>query len=447
MRSSSVKGRKYMHAIGIDIGTTSICGVLINVEDGRLLKSRMVSGDAFIRTDFAWEKLQDVNKIISIAQEILYELADEDTAVIGLTGQMHGILYTDEQGQAVSPLYTWQDQRGNLSFGNTTYAEYFGSCPGYGGVTDFYNRMNGIRPAEAVCCCTIADYLGMKLCGLSEPVIHSSNMTSFGNLSGMENKAEVTGDYRIIGEWSPQSGACGQGVKRIPVSVAIGDNQASVLSTLADERNMLINVGTGSQITVVSDAMVSGENIEARPYVEGKYLIVGAALCGGRAYSVLKNFYQMLFDAAGMKQVDVYGLMAKLVQDGKTLLTVDPRFAGTRSDPSLRGSITGIGTDNFTPSAVTRGVLAGMTEELYGMYQAMGLKREGIVGSGNGIRQNPELVRTIGKCFGGSLKIPVHKEEAAFGAALFALISCGVFENSAQAQTLIRYETDEEGDQ
>lgn len=196
-----------MHAIGIDIGTTSICGVLIDAKDGRLLKSHTVAGDAFIRTDFAWEKLQDVDKIISVARELLYELADPDTAVIGLTGQMHGILYTDEQGQAVSPLYTWQDQRGNLPFGDTTYAEYLGSCPGYGGVTDFYNRMNGIRPAEAVCCCTIADYLGMKLCGLSQPVIHSSNLASFGNISGMENKAEVTGDYRIIGEWSLRSGA------------------------------------------------------------------------------------------------------------------------------------------------------------------------------------------------------------------------------------------------
>lgn len=33
---------------------------------------------------------------------------------IGLTGQMHGILYIDEDGNCVSPLYTWQDGRGNL---------------------------------------------------------------------------------------------------------------------------------------------------------------------------------------------------------------------------------------------------------------------------------------------------------------------------------------------
>ena len=29
---------------------------------------------------------------------------------IGITGQMHGILYVDESGRGLSPLYTWQDR-------------------------------------------------------------------------------------------------------------------------------------------------------------------------------------------------------------------------------------------------------------------------------------------------------------------------------------------------
>ena len=45
----------------------------------------------------------------------------EDIAVIGITGQMHGIVYTDCNGMAISPLYTWQDGRGNLPYGDTTY--------------------------------------------------------------------------------------------------------------------------------------------------------------------------------------------------------------------------------------------------------------------------------------------------------------------------------------
>ena len=41
---------------------------------------------------------------------------------------MHGILYADENGAAVSPLYTWQDERGNLEYKDgATYAEYLNS--------------------------------------------------------------------------------------------------------------------------------------------------------------------------------------------------------------------------------------------------------------------------------------------------------------------------------
>ena len=36
-----------------------------------------------------------------------------DIERIGVTGQMHGILYLDGEGNAVSPLYTWQDARGD----------------------------------------------------------------------------------------------------------------------------------------------------------------------------------------------------------------------------------------------------------------------------------------------------------------------------------------------
>lgn len=444
-----------MHAIGIDIGTTSICGVLLDVSDGKILKQRTIAGKAFIYTENAWERMQDVSKIITIAQGIVEELRDDETGVIGLTGQMHGILYTDAEGAAVSPLYTWQDERGNLPYKDTTYGAYLGSYAGYGNVTDFYNRQNGIRPKEAVSFCTIQDYLGMVLCGLKSPVIHTSNGASFGCfdlktytfgfqadkeckeadnvlMEALGPNAEITGDYRIIGEY-----------KGIPVSVAIGDNQASVFSTLADERSVLVNVGTGSQITVVSRDVISGSGIESRPYAEGKYLVVGAALCGGRAYSILKDFYTKVLQAAGADTCDVYGLMERLMQEEEDTslgLIADTRFAGTRENPKLRGSITNIGEDNFTPGALAKSVLEGMAAELYGMYGQMKVSGGGLVGSGNGIRQNPGLVKVLEACFGEKMKIPVHREEAAYGAALFGLVSCGKFANGADARKLIQYE-------
>lgn len=425
-----------MKAIGIDIGTTSVCGVLIDVNTGEILKSCTKNSEAFITTENEWEKIQSVEKIMSVATGILDSFCDDDIAVIGVTGQMHGIVYTDKNGEAVSPLYIWQDGRGNLPYRDTTYAKHLNSFSGYGNVTDFYNRENGIRPDNAVSYCTIHDYFVMKLTGLKKPLMHSSDAASFGCFDLTENKfdydcnVDITADYTIAGTY-----------RGIPVSVAIGDNQASVFSTLADENNILLNVGTGSQVSVVSDTPVVAENIETRPYFDGKYLIVGAALCGGRAYSILKNFYsEVLGYIEDTDDEKVYAVMNKMIQNLDSLtLKVDTRFAGTRSNAELTGGITGITAENFNPPQLTLGVLNGMATELYEMYEKMGVQRHGIIASGNGIRKNAALVKIFEKMFDSKMQIPCHLEEAAFGAALFGLVSAKNLESANDAQKLIKY--------
>lgn len=426
-----------MQAIGIDIGTTSICGIVIDVENGKLIKSVTKNSNAFIKSKNKWEKIQSVDKIMSVAMEILDGFICNETTAIGVTGQMHGIVYTDTNGHAVSPLYTWQDERGNLPYKDTTYAGYLNSFSGYGNVTDFYNRENGIRPTEATSYCTIHDYFVMKLCGLEKPIMHASDAASFGCYDLKENKfnydcnVDITSDYCIAGTY-----------KNIPVSVAIGDNQASVFSTLADENDILVNIGTGSQISIITDNLPESTEIEVRPYFESKYLVVGAALCGGRAYSLLKNFYADILGYAGsFDDEKIYGIMNKMLENtGTATLKADTRFAGTRNNASVSGSITGITSENFTPSQLTKGILEGIANELLTMYISMGSTKQGIVGSGNGIRKNLELVKIFEKKFNGKMKIPLHMEEAAYGAALFALVSNGTFKNAEAAQKLVMYE-------
>ena len=419
-----------MRAIGIDLGTTSICGVLMDTQTGKVLRSRTENSNAFI--DGAhFERKQSPEKIISLALEILEDLIDSETAAIGVTGQMHGIVYYDGEGKAVSPLYTWQDGRGNEPYGNTTYAEHLHSHSGYGHVTDFYNRVNGLVPENAAGYCTIHDYLVMRLCNLTQAQIHISDAASFGcfdletGKTTYDCKMNVVSDYRIAGAY-----------RGIPVSVAIGDNQASVFSSLADPQSILVNVGTGSQVSVISDKILQGPGIETRPYMEGKYLVVGSALCGGRAYAVLKDFYKRLL---GLDDDAVYARMGQLLEGVESAdLQVDTRFSGSREDETLRGSITGISTQNFTPENLTYGFLDGMIKELFELYQIMGVERTGLIASGNGIRKNAALQRVAERYFSADLRIPAYKEEAACGAALFALVAAGLCKNAREAQSLIR---------
>ena len=97
-----------MKAVGIDIGTTTICGVLMDGETGKLLDSRTLPNDTSIQADDdrSWEHLQDPERILGKCREILKSYLDiySDIVSVGVTGQMHGILYVDRNGKAVSPL-------------------------------------------------------------------------------------------------------------------------------------------------------------------------------------------------------------------------------------------------------------------------------------------------------------------------------------------------------
>lgn len=421
-----------MKAIGIDIGTTSICGVLVNTVSGEIIKSVTKNSEAFITTQNEWEKIQDTQKIIDMAVEIVDSLICDDCTSIGITGQMHGIVYYDKEGKSVSPLYTWQDGRGNQNLENgKTYSECLGIPSGYGYVTDFYNTKNGIRPEGAVGYCTIHDYFGMVITGNKKAILHSSDAASYGDYDLEKNKfnhefyGDITNEFAIIGEY-----------KGIPVSVAIGDNQASVFGALSSDDDILLNIGTGSQISVISDKIIKGENIEVRPYTNGKYLIVGAALCGGRAYAMLEKFYSDIVYAATGERMSMYEVMNNMTSTSDATIVADTRFSGTRSNPGLKGSLSGITTENFTPGDLKCAFLQGIIKELYDMYECMNVKRTSLIGSGNGIRKNNALKKTAEDMFGAKMKIPSHMEEAAFGAALFAMTAVG-FNN---VKDIIRYE-------
>ncbi len=424
-----------MKAIGIDLGTTGISGILFSVEEKNIIKSITKESDAFIKTENTWEKIQDVDKIIGMAQDILDELICEDVLVIGVTGQMHGIVYFDKKGDSVSPLYIWQDGRGNLPYKDTTYAKHLSSFSGYGCVTDFYNKTNCLVPENAVGFCTIADYFVMKLCANVKPVIHATNLASFGcydietKIFSCDYQPLVTDEFKVVGKY-----------KNIPVSVAFGDNQASVLAS-CKKQDILLNVGTGSQVSIITDKIYFADNIETRPYFENNFLTVGSALCGGRAYSLMKDFIrEIISQKVSVSDKEVYQIMENLLSIiDKPTVKADTRFAGTRADKNITGSFTFVSSENFKPGEFIYSVLYGMAEELYGMYNSFGVKRKSIVGSGNGIKKNKRLMKIIEELYGVSLKIPNFEEEASFGAMLFGLIAIGKYQSVEEAQTLIKY--------
>lgn len=428
-----------MKALGIDIGTTTISAVVYDSERC-VIASRTVKNDSFLPGEVS-EKIQDPRAIYETAMESVNNLLEfhPDVRSIGVTGQMHGIVYLDANGDPVSPLYTWQDGRGDLPWGETTWAGRLSEitgydlATGYGMVTHYYNVYHGLVPENAAVFCTIHDFLAMKLAGLRRPVMEATDAASLGLYDAVNHCFDRSAlkaagiDDALLPAIAAEP-CLGVGPLGIPVYAAIGDNQASFLGATAGRTDaLLINIGTGSQISVYSPAYVQTNTLETRPFPDGGWLLVGASLCGGRAYALLENFFRQTVKIATGSEMSLYDAMARMLDDDDItdVPKVSTLFQGTRKDPSLRGSITGLSTENFTPRHLILGTMQGMADELYEMYRGyleLGSQRPAaIIGSGNGLRKNPHLCRIMEKTFGCPLILSENDEEAACGAAIYAM--------------------------
>lgn len=429
-----------MKQLGLDFGTTTISAVVM--EEGIVLKTITLPGAPFLPVVHDWEKLQDPAVHQSRAFEIVEMSLREfpDISQIGVTGQMHGILYLDCTGAPVSPLYTWQDGRGDLPMQDgSTYVSTITAqtgmrvATGYGLVTHYYQVQNGLVPQNATVLCTIQDYITMRLGGLRHPVIDRSNAASLGlfdvavgcfcsqaleKLGLDENMLPeiVTNTHEPIGYY--------QG--KIPVYVAVGDNQTSFLGTTDGLRDvMLVNFGTGSQFSVFSPQYLECPGLETRPFPGGGFLLVGASLCGGRAYALLETFFRetarTMTGAAPEQCYDAINRMLSNAAQPRDLPELVPLFQGTRTDPQRCAEIRGLTVHNFTPLHLVWAMLYGMTDELYNycqIYLSHGGMKKPLYGSGNGLQKNKWLQVCVKDRFEQPLILSKYKEEAARGAAL-----------------------------
>ncbi len=460
-----------MITIGIDLGTTTISGAVLESGDcGRcLLRAESVPNDSFLPPDVPGARIQDAARILRLGRELLDRLLSFCEAgnrgtpdAIGLTGQMHGIVYADDAGRPLGPLYTWQDLRGG-EVRDRIFQETGLTVPaGYGLATHLYNVLHGLVPSGAASLCTIMDLFGMHLTGNRVPIMHMTNAASLGFFHTGQRKFQTAALDAVFGagtlpghpEFSEEICVTGR-YRGIPVTTAIGDNQAGFLASVGTAlKTPLVNFGTGGQVSMLSDCYSEIPGIETRPFLPGLFLMAGSSLCGGRAYALLEQFFRSYAVHAGAADITQYAVMNALAGNalerevsGKVPaadpapdsapdsakstaigacapLVVSPLFCGTRQDPSVRGSVTGISDRNFTPGALILGTLRGMAEELYGYYERMGAGRPvRLVGSGNGLRKNPVLQRLVSERFGAPLEMSPFEEEAACGAAVSACMA------------------------
>ena len=459
-----------MRFAGLDLGTTKIAGLLLEAgpPGGGARVRHVVSRDhqAGLPGAHPWEHLQDPERLLALAREVLGELSAEDGPPDGLcvTGQMHGVLYVDRAGRAASPLWTWLDRRAGLAHPEGgSYAQVLSArtgCqlhPGYGAATHFYNRDHGLVPESAAGLCALMDFVSMRLAGARRPATDPTIAASLGFYDLGRDRLDAAA-VREAGlddlEWSrvvPAGTRLGATEEGTAVLAPLGDNQASFLGSIRDlERSALLNVGTGGQINLFSRQVVPLQPpLDARPFPGGGFLLVGASLCAGKAYALLEELFAGVLESfgTGRPEAPLFDRMNRLAREAgeEPALEVDTRFQGTRGDPGVTGRIGNITPGNLTPAALVRGFLRGIAGELHDCYRRMtdaaGVRRiTAIVASGNAIRRNPALREEFARRFALPLLFPRLGEEAALGAALCAAVGLGALPGYPQAGQMIEYD-------
>ncbi len=447
-------------SVGIDIGTTTLSFSVVNITKKETLDIYNIPNKSKVISEDPHFSLQDPNVIFDKVKKLLDYIIRiySNIKSIGITGQMHGILYLDDRGQAVSDFINWQDKRADIlcedgkSYCQKIYAATgYKISSGFGFATHYYNSLNGEVSSEAYTMCNITDFVAMRLSGnTGVEKIHSSIASSLGlyNIAtvGFDMEAvkklgmkelrlpDVTDDFIPIGDY------CG-----IPVFVPIGDNQASFIGSVdVHSESILLNIGTGSQISAVTaDKVGDIGDLEIRPLNRGKHIICGCSLSGGAAYALLESFFRHFNILMGGSDAPLYNVINSMVNtaydNGTAPLYVDTFFGGKRNTENATGRILGITDKNFTPDALALGFVHGICRELYEFFEGRITGKKYIIASGNAVQKNPVFKMVISDMFGLPVKVSKIKEEASLGASLSAALGSGLLKDESEFSKFIKY--------
>ncbi|MGD1821910.1 MAG: sedoheptulokinase [Pleomorphochaeta sp.] len=449
-----------MNLIGLDIGTTSISGVLYSTKKHEILKISFIDNEFLISGE--GEYIQDPNLILDKIENIINELIDfslDNIMAMSLSSQMHGILYVDDKGDAVSPLYTWQNQRGLKIIENEKLETYLSNILGYPvytgyGITTHYSLLleNNISK-YANKFCTIGDYVCMKLSNSTVPLTDITLAHSMGICdikTGKRSKSlEKLGDacIKYIPEISTKIEKLGE-YKTIAVIQAIGDNQASFLGSVKNKDNsILLNYGTSGQISFFDKDYKNYLGYEIRPLgINEGFINVAFSLCGGNSYKILSSFFEeVVLTFSGNDNINSMKVMDNMDLDfSKKEINCMPFFLGQRGKESSNAYFTNITEANFNSHNIVKSLVMGMAKELFTFYTNLPnskiKKLKYLVGSGNGIRKNFHLQKAVESLYMKKLYLFELQEESCLGSIIHAGKGIGFYKDYKEgSKDIVKY--------
>ncbi len=455
-----------MYTIGIDVGTSSVKALLVS-SSGEVLKVStpeypfQTPRPLWAETDpyVWWDATREA------IRSLLLEINPSSVTAIGLTGQMHGLVLLDEQGQVLRPCIMWNDQRSHLEceeiselVGEKKVLEITGN-PVLAGFTA--PKIRWVQKNEPVVFNNIAkvllpkDYIRYKLTGKFFSDVSDASGTSLLNVGQRKWSDEMLEAMGWNKDWLPEvtestemstnisaDGAGATGLAEgTPVAAGGGDCAVQAVgSSIVQEGKVSVTLGTSGVVFAQSDEYRVEPEGKLHAFchaVPGKWHLMGVMLSAAGSFQWYKNnlgdFESKLEEEGAGDAYDILTRKAGTIKPGSDGLIFLPYLSGERSpypDPYAKGCFIGLSLRHkkeHLSRSVLEGVSFGLKDSLQ-MMKKLGINPQQVQLSGGGTRSTL-WKQMLSDVFDLPCTMVNAREGAAYGAALLASVGSGQFED------------------
>jgi sugar (pentulose or hexulose) kinase len=373
-----------MTFLGLDLGTSFIKGAVLRLDPPRLGEVHRAPFPGPIPGLPEWSHEVDAHAVLSATRQVIDRLLPLAPGCQGIfcSGQMGGLILTNNRGEPLSNYISWQDKR--LLEAHPSGAGTFFDVlktriteedwrvlgrevrPGYGPSLLFWLAQTGRWPARGALAASLPDWVIASLCATA-PVSHVTQAVGALNLeTGAWHTAlfhrlglEDIGWPRVAGLQEPV-GTCQINGHSLPCYPAVGDHPCALAGAGLEAGELSLNISTGSQVSMLTPRLEPFQG-QTRPWFDGRFLKTITHLPAGRALNVLVNLGVELARAHGATLADPWPYFIEQAQRAsESGLRVQPTFfPGPFGDT---GSISGVGETNLRAGPLFRAALAGMAE-------------------------------------------------------------------------------------
>ena len=360
--------RRHMTTITIDFGASFIKAA--TVLDGRIRKRKdkktpVNSAEKDVR------KPVKINEIVKAVRELLEELSEgEEEVNLCFSNEMHGFILMDENGLPYTDYISWQEEYGRIEISGESsydilkreqYKEEIRNTgmfvrAGLPSANLLYLKRAGIVNSQTLSFLTLGDAIIKMLFGVNS-VCHISNAAATG-LYDLKERCWNRILSELIGEniiFPPVGNSVTDVVyKNVKYHIfpAIGDYQAALLGAgIERDTDISFNLGTGAQVSRLTEGLAFSEKYQILPFFYGKYIKRIPHLPSGRALNVYYRFTHSVLKQYGieLEEEDIWsGILAAAECAQENNLSCSLSFFENPINRDVRGKIEEIGEYEFT---------------------------------------------------------------------------------------------------